>query len=127
MRVVLCPCMRWRAAGFLLGQNRMTTGNQFQRKGLPEMKMPVAARAKKNASQRRAARRAKLARSSLHGHAIEVSVDERLEDLERRYPALVSSLGPLILNGKKRIRDFPPSEQERILRMVFALKKASGG
>jgi hypothetical protein len=54
-------------------------------------------------------------------------VNERVEDLVRRYPALESSLGTLILEGKKRIRDFPPSDQGRLLRMVFALKKASGG
>jgi hypothetical protein len=56
-----------------------------------------------------------------------VSVNERVEDLVRRYPALQSSLGTILLEGKKRIRDFPVSDQGRLLRMVLALKKASGG
>jgi len=63
---------------------------------------------------------------SLHGHGVAVSVDERLEDLLRRYPALEPSLG-LLSDNRKRIRDFPLAEQERILRIVFALKKASSG
>ncbi len=65
-------------------------------------------------------------RSSLHGNAVAVSVNERLEGLQQRYPALQSSLNPLLLEGCKRIRDLPPFEQWRILRMVFALKQASG-
>jgi hypothetical protein len=64
---------------------------------------------------------------SLHGHGVAVSVDERVEDLLRRYPALGPALGVALLDNRKRIRDFPLSEQERILRMVFALKKASSG
>jgi len=72
-------------------------------------------------------RKRKALARSLHGQAIEVSVDERLEHLIRRFPALTSSLGSLLLQGKKRIRDFPVPEQEKILRMVFALKKASRG
>ena len=55
-----------------------------------------------------------------------MSVDERVEDLIRRYPALARSLGILVFEGKKRIRDFPPADQLRILRTVLALKKASG-
>ena len=86
--------------------------------------MPVILRGNKSRS---AKRRRKIPSSSLHGHGIAVSVDERLEQLVRRFPAMRSSLGSLLLDGKKRIRDFPASEQERILRMVFALKKASGG
>jgi hypothetical protein len=58
---------------------------------------------------------------------VAVSVNERVEDLVRRYPALQSSLGTILLEGKKRIRDFPVSDQGRLLRMVLALKKASGG
>jgi hypothetical protein len=54
-------------------------------------------------------------------------VNERVEDLVRRYPALASSLGPLLLEGKKRIRDFPQAEQVRLLRMILALKQASVG
>lgn len=69
--------------------------------------------------------RAKLPTSSLHGRAVQVSVDERVADLARRYPALSNALGPLLLEGKKRIRDFPAAEQSRLLRMVYALKKAS--
>ena len=69
--------------------------------------------------------RKKPSGSSLHGHAVAVSVNERLEGLQQRYPALRASLGPLLLEGRKRIRDLPPVEQGRILRMVFALKKAS--
>jgi hypothetical protein len=33
----------------------------------------------------------------------------------------------LVFEGKKRIRDFPPADQLRILRTVLALKTASGG
>jgi len=88
--------------------------------------MPVATGNKKTGPARRAKpRRRKLGRMSLHGHAVSVSVDERVEELVRRYPALLPSFGPLLSDNRKRIRDFPPSEQERILRMVFALKKAS--
>ena len=72
-------------------------------------------------------RKRKLPGMSLHGHGVAVSVDERVEDLVRRYPALGPSLGALFSDNRKRIRDFPSSEQERILRMVFALKKASSG
>lgn len=88
--------------------------------------MAVVIRGKKNPAPRRA-RRSKVPSSSLHGQGVSVSVNERLEDLVRRYPALQFSLGPLLLEGKKRIRDFPLSDQGRLLRMVLALKKASGG
>ena len=77
------------------------------------------------AGKRPAFRKAKMPSSSLHGNAVQVSVDERLEQLLLRFPALRPSLGSLIQQGKKRIRDLPLQEQERILRMVFALKKAS--
>jgi hypothetical protein len=90
--------------------------------------MPVAMRNKKGAAGRRPKpRKRKLPGMSLHGHGVAVSVDERVEDLLRRYPALNSSLGMALADNRKRIRDFPSSEQERILRMVFALKKASSG
>ena len=69
----------------------------------------------------------KVPSSSLHGQAVLVSVDERVADLARRYPALHSALGSLLIEEKKRIRDFPASDQVRLLRMVYALKKASGG
>ena len=88
--------------------------------------MAVMTRGKKGPAPRRT-RRGKVPSSSLHGQGVAVSVDERVEDLVRRYPALESSLGSLLLEGKKRIRDFPSSDQARLLRMVFALKKASGG
>ena len=88
--------------------------------------MPVATGHKKSGPGRRAKpRRRKLPGLSLHGHGVAVSVDERVEDLAQRYPALLPSLGVLLSDNRKRIRDFPTSEQERILRMVFALKKAS--
>ena len=89
--------------------------------------MAVATRNKKSGPVQRAKpRRRKLPGMSLHGHGVAVSVDERLEDLLRRYPALEPSLG-LLSDNRKRIRDFPLAEQERILRIVFALKKASSG
>ena len=71
----------------------------------------------------------KIPRSSLHGQAVQVSVDERVADLARRFPALHSALGSLINENekKKRIRDFPASDQVRLLHMVYALKKASRG
>ena len=69
----------------------------------------------------------KLPGISLHSHAVAVSVNERLEGLVQRYPALQASLGQQQLENRKRIRDLPPMEQERILRMVFALRKASSG
>ena len=72
-------------------------------------------------------RKSKVPAASLHSQGVAVSVDERVEDLTRRYPALGRSLGILVFEGKKRIRDFPPTDQLRILRMVLALKKASGG
>ena len=90
--------------------------------------MPVAVGNKKGGPGRRVKpRKRKLPGMSLHGHGVAVSVDERVEDLLRRYPALSSSLGVALPDNRKRIRDFPSSEQERILRMVFALKKASSG
>jgi len=64
---------------------------------------------------------------SLHGQAVEVSVNERVEDLVRRFPALSSALDSLPNEGKKRIRDFPESDQVRLLHMIYALKKASKG
>ena len=72
-------------------------------------------------------RKSTVPAASLHSQGVAVSVDERVEDLVRRYPALARSLGILVFEGKKRIRDFPPTDQLRILRTVLALKKASGG
>ncbi len=71
--------------------------------------------------------KAKVPSASLHSQGVQVSVDERIADLARRYPALNSALGTLLLDGKKRIRDFPADDQMRLLRMVYALKKASRG
>ncbi len=88
--------------------------------------MAVMIRGKKSPPARRV-RRGKVPSSSLHSQGVAVSVNERVEDLVRRYPALQSSLGSMLLEGKKRIRDFPVSDQGRLLRMVLALKKASGG
>jgi hypothetical protein len=70
-------------------------------------------------------RKAKLPPNTLHGKAVQVSVDERVSDLVRRFPALNSALGSLITEEKKRIRDFPAPDQLRLLHMVYALKKAS--
>ena len=93
-----------------------------------EEKMPVPSREKKNQSSNYRGRgKRKVSSSSLHGHAVAVSVNERLEDLARRFPALSFRLQPLCVQGKKRIRDLPVGEQEKLLRTVFALKKASGG
>ena len=90
--------------------------------------MPVLSRGKKNQSGNHPGRgKRKVSSSSLHGHAVAVSVNERLEDLARRFPALSFRLQSLRLEGKKRIRDLPVEEQEKLLRTVFALKKASGG
>jgi hypothetical protein len=72
-------------------------------------------------------RKRKIPSRSLHGQGVQVSVDERVADLARRYPAMHSALGPLLIEGKKRIRDFPAPDQLRLLRMVYALKKASRG
>ena len=88
--------------------------------------MPVIIRGKKGAPPRRV-RKGRVPSASLHSQGVAVSVNERVEDLVRRYPALQSSLGTILLEGKKRIRDFPVSDQGRLLRMVLALKKASGG
>jgi hypothetical protein len=87
--------------------------------------MAVVIRNKKGPAQR--ARRRKIPSSSLHSQGVAASVNERVEDLVRRYPALASSLGSMLLEGKKRIRDFPQADQVRLLRMILALKKASGG
>ena len=87
--------------------------------------MAVVIRNKKGSAQR--VRRRKVPGGSLHSQGVAASVNERVEDLVRRYPALASSLGPILLEGKKRIRDFPLADQGRLLRMVLALKKASGG
>ena len=88
--------------------------------------MAVVIRGKKGPPARRP-RRGKVPSASLHSQGVAVSVNERVEDLVRRYPALGSSIGPLLLEGKKRIRDFPLPDQARLLRMVLALKKATGG
>ncbi|MSO20265.1 MAG: hypothetical protein EXQ56_07325 [Acidobacteria bacterium] len=88
---------------------------------------PDARGRKVTAIPRSHGRKSKVPAASLHSQGVAVSVDERVEDLIRRYPALGRSLGVLVFEGKKRIRDFPPAEQLRILRMVLALKKASGG
>lgn len=70
---------------------------------------------------------AKLSSSSLHGQAVQVSVDERVSDLVRRFPALYNAFGPLLAEEKRRIRDFPATEQVRLMHMVYALKKAARG
>jgi len=87
--------------------------------------MAVVIRGKKNQTNRVSPRRGKVPSSSLHSQGVSASVNERVEDLVRRYPALESSLGTLVLEGKKRIRDFPAPEQARLLRMVLALKKTA--
>ncbi len=79
---------------------------------------------KKEAPKPPRARKSKVPSSSLHSQGVAVSVDERIEVLVRRYPALRSSLGTLLFDGKKKIRDIPPSDQARVLRMVLALKKS---
>ena len=71
--------------------------------------------------------KAKLPSSSLHGQAVQVSVDERVSDLVKRFPALYNAFGPLLAEEKRRIRDFPATEQVRLLHMVYALKKAARG
>ena len=88
--------------------------------------MVLKIKERKDGARSSARFRKKPSGTSLHGNAVAVSVNERLERLQQRYPALESSLAPLLLEGRKRIRDLPPLEQGRILRMVFALKKASG-
>ena len=90
--------------------------------------MPVANGSKKTGPARGVkTRKKKRTGNSLHGHGVQASVNERVEDLARRYPALRSSLGLANSDDRKRIRDFPLSEQARILRMVFALKMTLGG
>ena len=110
--------MRW-----YVWQARHQTVASLQEKWLRTMIL----RSKKNQPGKRAAAKGKVPSSSLHGRAVRVSVDERVSDLARRFPALHSALGSLLLEGKKRIRDLPAPDQGRLLRMVFALKKASGG
>ena len=88
--------------------------------------MAVIIRGKKSPATRRV-RKGKVPSRSLHSQGVAVSVNERVEDLVRRYPALQFSVGSLLLEGKKRIRDFPLSDQARLLRMILALKKASRG
>ncbi len=72
-------------------------------------------------------RKRKIPSRSLHGQGVQVSVDERVADLARRFPAISSALGSPVIEGKKRIRDFPAPDQLRLLRMVYALKKAARG
>ena len=90
--------------------------------------MPATTRGRKgeHAKRGRPARKSKIPAASLHGQGVQVSVDERLDDLVRRFPALQPAFSTLLQEGKKRIRDFPPPDQGRLLRMVFALKKAVG-
>ncbi|OFV98281.1 MAG: hypothetical protein A3F68_03495 [Acidobacteria bacterium RIFCSPLOWO2_12_FULL_54_10] len=89
--------------------------------------MPTLTREKKPQVPHRSARsRQRVSSSSLHGNAVAVSVDERLVDLIKRYPALSATLQTLLIAGKKKIRDIPAHEQEKLLRTVFALKKAMG-
>ncbi|MBI2815917.1 MAG: hypothetical protein HYX72_03155 [Acidobacteria bacterium] len=89
---------------------------KFQKKDIKQATKPASIGGK-----------AKLPINTLHGRAVQVSVDERVSDLVRRYPALTNAIGPMFLEGKKRIRDFPAEEQMRLLRMVYALKKAAAG
>lgn len=89
--------------------------------------MPFQGKKSRTAKPASGGSRRKIPTSSLHGQAVQVSVDERVADLAKRFPALNSALGSLLLEGKKRIRDFPAPEQLRLLRMVYALKKSSAG
>ena len=58
---------------------------------------------------------------------MQVSVDERVSDLVKRFPALYKTFAPFLAEEKKRIRDFPAPEQVRLLHMIYALKKAARG
>ncbi len=87
--------------------------------------MNFQARKAKNGKGSTSGRKAKLPLNTLHGKAVQVSVDEKVSDLVRRFPALNSALGPLVMEEKKRIRDFPATDQLRLLRMVYALKKST--
>jgi hypothetical protein len=71
--------------------------------------------------------RTKVPSASLHSQGVQVSVDERIADLARRFPALNSAVASFLLEGKKRIRDCAADDQVRLLRMVYALKKAARG
>ncbi len=90
------------------------------------MPMVLSSRKTRGAKRPRGGRKGKVPRSSLHGQGVQVSVDERVADLARRFPALRSTLGSLLSESKKRIRDLPDPDRARLLRIVFALKKTSG-
>ena len=105
----------------------MNIRRKSQRKNRNEEMLVLNREKKTRSGSHRGRGKRKLSSGSLHGHAVAVSVNERLEDLARRFPALSLRLQSLCLQGKKRIRDLPVGEQEKLLRTVFALKKASGG
>lgn len=91
------------------------------------MPMILSSRKNRGPKRPRSGTKGKVPRSSLHGQGVQVSVDERVADLARKFPALRSTLGSLLSASKKRIRDLPDPDRARLLRIVFALKKASGG
>ncbi len=91
------------------------------------MPMILSSRKTRAAKRPRGRGKGKVPSSSLHGQGVQVSVDERVADLARRFPALRTTLGSLLSESKKRIRDLPDPDRAKLLRIVFALKKASGG
>ncbi len=91
------------------------------------MPMILSSRKTRAAKRPRGRGKGKVSIRSLHGQGVQVSVDERVADLARRFPALRTMLGTLLSESKKRIRDLPDPERAKLLRIVFALKKASGG
>ena len=91
------------------------------------MPMILSSRKTRAAKQPRGRGKGKVSSRSLHGQGVQVSVDERVADLARRFPALRTTLGSLLSESKKRIRDLPDPDRAKLLRIVFALKKASGG
>ena len=62
--------------------------------------MAVVIRGKKGPATQRVRKR-KMPSSSLHSQGVAVSINERVEDLVRRYPALQFSFGSLLLEGEK--------------------------
>jgi hypothetical protein len=116
-----CVCLTWLA----LGKAESRQAPQVQPHQLITMKFQK--KESKSTTKAPTGGKTKLPNSSLHGRAVQVSVDERVADLARRYPALTNALGSPLLEPKKRIRDFPASDQLRILHMVYALKKAAKG
>ncbi len=91
------------------------------------MPMILSSRKTRAAKRPRSRGKGKVSSRSLHGQGVQVSVDERVADLARRFPALRTTLGSMLSESKKRIRDLPDPDRAKLLRIVFALKKASGG